>query len=307
MKKESILSLLPMKMKIQMTQAVSDFDQLREIRIRAGKPVFYLQGKEEHVLKDERKQLYIADRKDLQELLEYATRYSMYACEEEMRHGFLTVEGGHRIGIAGGVIRERDKVKNIRYISSVNIRIAHEIQGCADKIMPYITEKRQLLHTLIVSAPGRGKTTLLRDIIRQASDGSAYVDGKNVGVVDERSEIGGCYRGIAQNHIGDRTDILDGCSKPEGMLMLIRSMAPEVIAVDEIGTDEDVQAVEQAMLCGCKILATIHAGSMEELQKKRLLEFLTEHKRFERYIVLSAVGRPGEPEGVYDECGKKLA
>ena len=178
------------------------------------------------------------------------------------------MEGGHRVGVAGKVIMEKDKVKNIQYISSVNIRVSHEVLGCADRLLPYITKNMQVCHTLIISPPCCGKTTLIRDLIRQISDGNQYVKGCSVGVVDERSELGGCYLGIAQNHLGTRTDILDCCPKAEGMIMLIRSMSPQVIAVDEIGTSEDIHAIEYAMQCGCKLIASVHGLDMDEATKK---------------------------------------
>lgn len=143
-------------------------------------------------------------------------------------------------------------------------------------------------------------------MIRQISDGNDWVRGMAVGVVDERSEIGGCYMGVAQNHLGIRTDVLDGCPKAEGMIMLIRSMGPEVIAVDEIGSAEDVHAIEYAMHCGCKMLATVHAGSMEELRKKPLLDQMIDQGRFERYILLGNRAHVGQIDGIFDHRGSLL-
>ena len=197
-------------------------------------------------------------------------------------------------------------MKNLKYISSVNVRISHEILGCADAVFPYITRQKGLCHTLIVSPPGCGKTTLLRDLIRQASTGNQYIKGRSVGVVDERSEIGGCYMGVAQNHLGIRTDVLDGCPKAEGMIMLIRSMRPEILAVDEIGAAEDVHAIEYAMHCGCKMLATVHSQSVEELKKRPLFGQMIAERRFERYIVLGGGQDVGQVAGVYDERGSRI-
>ena len=210
------------------------------------------------------------------------------------------------MGVIGKAILEQDRVKNLQYISSANIRVAHEVIGCADKVIPYITKDRQVCHTLIISPPCCGKTTLIRDLIRQVSDGNTYVKGCSVGVVDERSELGGCYLGVPQNELGMRTDILDGCPKAQGMLMLIRSMAPKVIAVDEIGSAEDIHALEYAMQCGCTLIASVHGRDMEEISEKPVLSDLVHKKRFERYVVLENRSHPGEIRAVFDQRGSLL-
>ena len=210
------------------------------------------------------------------------------------------------MGISGQVFVENGEIKNFRNISSMNIRISHEVLNCADRILPYITQNRLVLNTLIVSPPRCGKTTLLRDLVRQVSDGNRYVKGCTVGVVDERSELGGCYLGIPQNQIGMRTDILDACPKSKGMMMLVRAMAPNVIAVDELGGVEDVHAMEYAMNCGCKMLATVHGNSMEEIRRKPLFENLVKTHSFERYVVLGNKNRIGEIQGIFDDRGTLL-
>ena len=276
------------------------FSKLQEIRLRIGKPLIIVSDNIEFVLHK------IIEKEELMEILEYVSNYSLYAFENELKQGFITIEGGHRVGMTGQVQIEDGEVKNIKHISSMNIRISHEVLNCADVIFPYITEDKQICNTLIISPPRCGKTTMLRDLIRQVSDGNRWVRGCTVGVVDERSELGGCYLGVPQNKLGMRTDILDCCPKSKGMLMLVRSMAPQVIAVDEIGSAEDIHALEYAMHCGCKMLATVHGTSMEEIRKKPILDELIKRHKFERYVVLGNTHHIGEIEGIYDNRGSVL-
>lgn len=198
-------------------------------------------------------------------------------------------------------------VKNIRCISSLNIRVAHEAKGIAGAVLPYLYEEKKLCSTLLISPPGCGKTTLLRDIIRMVSDGNRLAGGMTVGVVDERSELAGCCDGIAVNDLGMRTDILDGCLKAAGMLMLLRSMAPDVVAVDELGDREDTTALEQVLKCGCSVLATVHGGSYEEMSRKRFLQPLLQAGAFQRYLVLKHCDGTFFVEQVRDGDGQLLA
>ena len=301
--KKQIIRVLSESVQKIIEQERMDFSELQEIRLRIGQPVTVLYQNEELILPtmySEKKRL---GKQEMKETIEHISNYSLYAYEHELKQGFITIEGAHRVGMAGQVIMEGGKIKNMKYISSINIRVSHEVLDCANKIFPYITYNKQMYHTLIISPPRCGKTTLLRDVIRQISDGNRWIKGCTVGVVDERSELGGCYLGVIQNNLGMRTDILDRCPKADGMIMLIRSMAPQVVAVDEIGAKEDVHAIEYAMHCGCKMLATAHGDSMEEICKKPIFEKLIREKRFERYVILSNRYRLGGIEAVYDENG----
>lgn len=306
MQENRILSVLPRSIRVLIGKEHLQYEYLQEIKLRVEKPLLLVYRGEEIIPGNQRGKPYIVTREDIREMLEYISNYSLYAYEQEMKQGYITIEGGHRVGMTGQAIIENGKVKNLRYISSINLRMSHEILGCADPIFPYITYNKKLYHTLIVSPPRCGKTTLLRDMIRQISNGNGWINGMSVGVVDERSELGGCYMGVAQNQLGIRTDVLDCCPKAEGMIMLIRSMGPEVIAVDEIGTVEDVHAIEYAMHCGCKMLATVHADSMEELRKKPLFDQMVVEKRFERYVLLENREHVGQVEGIYDSRGTLL-
>ena len=194
-------------------------------------------------------------------------------------------------------------MKEIYFILRI---LSHQVRGCGNMVMPHLYEKGEIHHTLIISPPRCGKTTLLRDIIRQVSDGTESMPGMTVGVVDERSEIGACYQGMPQNELGIRTDILDCCPKASGMMMLIRTMSPRVIAVDEIGSREDLDAIEYVMNCGCRLIATVHGSSLEDIQSKPVLGRLLKERAFGRYVVLRSRGRPGNVEHIYDSQGRSL-
>ena len=289
---------------------------LQEIRFRIGRPVlFYIDGEEWFATEDGSLQKtlqptlqWIASRKEILQIIQHICRYSMYAYEEELGKGFISTAFGCRVGVAGEVLMGTDgSVKNIRCISSLNIRVAHEAKGIAGVVLPYLYEEKKLCSTLLISPPGCGKTTLLRDIIRMVSDGNRMAGGMTVGVVDERSELAGCCDGIAVNDLGMRTDILDGCLKAAGMLMLLRSMAPDVVAVDELGDREDTTALEQVLKCGCSVLATVHGGSYEELSRKRFLQPLLQAGAFQRYLVLKHCDGIFFVEQVRDGDGQLLS
>ena len=310
--KNEVLRVLAREPRKYLEKLDIDFELLQEIRLRAEAPFMIVYRGQEYcvsrngILSDGLEDPMIISRQDVRETMERISNYSMYAFEEELKQGFITIQGGHRVGVAGKIVLEKDQVKNLRYISFINIRLAHQVIGCGDKVLPYLIDGDSIFHTLIISPPRCGKTTLLRDLIRQLSNGSKGRRGINVGVVDERSELGAWYQGKPQNDLGFRTDILDCCPKKEGMMMLVRSMSPKVIAVDEIGFREDVEALEYVMNCGVRILATVHGSSMEEIRKKPILGALVREKVFQRYVLLSA-RELGKVEAIFDERGTYLA
>lgn len=299
--KEEILRIFPGHMQDKWEKALCFSDKLQEIRLGIGQPVrLFISGKERFLsdrgtLIDGEKNAWYMTERELDEIIRNICRHSMYAFENEIRQGFLTVPGGHRVGMAGQVVlNENGTVRNITHIRFLNIRISHEVIGAADEVMPYLYEENRFVNTLLISPPGCGKTTMLRDMVRQISMGNPWGSGRQVGVVDERSEIAGSFMGIPQNDVGFRTDVLDGCPKPEGMMLLMRSMAPSVVAVDEIGGVRDMRAIFQILQCGSSVAATLHGSSMEDvkkricaggIEKEAVMTYRCE-ELFERYVFL---------------------
>lgn len=273
---------------------------VEEIRVREGRPLeinysgkyHYLRGNGSLTQRPE--EAYRPDREDSHRLLDLISNHSLYTMEEELRKGFITIPGGHRIGLAGRTVLSGGGVEHLRDITSFNVRIAKEVPGVADKVLPYLFDKgrQRMMHTLILSPPQHGKTTLLRDLARQLSLGElnkreALRPGLKVGIVDERSEIAGSRRGIPAFDVGPRTDILDGCPKAEGMMMMIRSLSPDVLFADEIGRPEDAEAITEALHAGISVVASAHGKEVAELARRPALGALIEQKMFERYVILN--------------------
>lgn len=309
-KRDEILKIFSLNLRRMISNLELDFEKLQEIRLRVNGPLIIIYDNKEYFITKEsnlaviQEDAYYVAQNEIRETMEYISNYSMYAFEDEIKQGFITIQGGHRIGIAGKTILENDKIKNIKHISFINIRLSHQVKGCANKVLPYIMSGHDdIYHTLIISPPRCGKTTLLRDVIRQLSNGDSKYAGVSVGVIDERSEIGACYMGVPQNELGIRTDILDCCPKANGMMMLIRSMSPRIIAVDEVGSREDIEAIEYVINCGCKLIATVHGASIEDIKSKPILGRLVREKIFERYIVLNNRVAVGNVDEIYDARG----
>ena len=281
--------------------------EIEEIRLRINKPLIVRTHSKELFLTafgqiGSIQNAYFVSKEDVITSLEKMTFSSMYAVEEDLRQGFFTLPGGHRVGISGETIIEYGKIKTIKNISALNIRFARQPKINIDILKYLIDENKVFCHTLIISPPRGGKTTILRFLIKQLSDGlpSLGIEGQTVGVVDERSEIAGMWQGIPSFDLGCRTDVLDRCPKTIGLSMLIRSMSPSIIAVDEIGSQDDLFALSEAARCGVKILATVHAGSLEELKKRESFNVVLNNKLFERAVVLSRAKGPGTVEAIYN-------
>ncbi|MGD8191554.1 stage III sporulation protein AA [Brevibacillus ginsengisoli] len=233
-------------------------------------------------------------------LINQISQHSLYALEEELKRGYITITGGHRIGIAGKVTMERGDVKGIRDITSFNIRIAKEKKGVAQKLLPSLMDQGKILNTLIISPPQCGKTTLLRDLARMISYGNEYSSSRKVAIVDERSELAGCLHGVPQRDVGPRTDVLDACPKAIGMMMMIRSMSPEVIVVDEIGRAEDSEAIWEAIHAGVTVICSAHGATLADMTRRPIISRLISQEVFSRYVILDRSQGVGTIEGVYD-------
>ena len=310
-KLNEVLKVLSRSLSKDLSACLLMEDSVEEIRLRINCPVFILcKGREKYLTKSNELKFSnnicnprIVTKDDLVESLNYISRYSRYACEEEIRQGFFTIQGGHRIGIGGQVLVDKEEIRSFKHITFLTIRVAHEVKGCASFLLPYLYENGRLLHTLIASGPGNGKTTLLRDLIRQISNGTKEHEGVNVGVADERSEIGASFLGVPQNDVGIRTDILDACPKVLGIKMLLRTMNPSVIAVDEIGTMRDLETIHQVIGCGCTILATAHSRMDNPLFLHTILE---KSNLFERIVMLGNREGNRQRVDIYNSRGEKL-
>jgi stage III sporulation protein AA len=274
---------------------------IEEIRIRIARPIEITMNGRLFFLP------YVIQQEDALHLMNKISHFSIYAIEEELKRGYITVAGGHRIGLAGKVILDEGKVKAIRDVSSFNIRVAREKIGIADSVIPYVF-KDEWMHTMIIGPPQTGKTTLLRDIARVISSGDPQkaIHPAKVGIVDERSEIAGCVNGVPNLTFGDRIDVLDACPKAEGMMMMIRSMSPDVLIVDEIGRREDSEAISEAVHAGIKLMMTIHGNDLSDIKKRPSLKEILDQDIFQRYIVLSRKQGPGTIAQIFDGNGKEM-
>lgn len=256
-----------------------DYD-LQEIRIRLNKPLEikiksknYFLTENGTITNDVKEAFFITD-EIFSHTLNKISKHSMYAFQDELKNGFITLNGSHRVGIVGTCVMEDGQIKSVKDIQSLNIRLSHEIYGVCDNIKKIY--RNGITNTLIISPPSCGKTTMLRDLLRVFSDEHL----KTVGVVDERYEIGG-------NAIGFRTDVITNCPKSIGMITLLRTMSPYVICVDEIGKKEDVISLLELFNCGIKVVATIHAKDINEIRNKENIKKVIEQKYFDNYIVLN--------------------
>lgn len=255
--------------------------RVEEIRLRIDRAPVLVLPEGESVIPDAAR----VTGEDLVRLVEIASRWSLHTVLEQLRQGFLTVEGGHRLGLCGTAVMDGERVQNLRDMSSANLRVARQLRGTARPVAGQLWQDGQLQNTLVLAPPGAGKTTLLRDLIRCISDGEAGPH-RRVAVADDRGELAAVWCGRPQMELGSCTDVLDGCPKAQAIALLLRGMNPQVIAVDEITAEEDVRAMEQAVGCGVSLLATAHGTGAEDLRRRPLYRQLLEKKIFRKLITI---------------------
>lgn len=307
---DEIINSLAVNLREKIKNVCKDDINIEEIRLRSQKPLILNANNKDYFYNINSNRLdkrmnspYIVSKEDIEQTFQIICKYSIHSFMDDIKKGFITLRGGHRVGLVGKVIVEDGQVKNIKHISSLNIRVSREIIGCSDKILKHVIKgDNQVNNTLIISPPQCGKTTLIRDIVRNLSNGNEEYrfKGIKVALIDERNEISGSYLGSSQMDVGIRTDIIETCPKDLGIVMLLRSMSPNLIVTDEIGSLDEIKALYTALNGGVSLITTVHGDSIEDIKNRKEMSNLLDKDLFKKVIILSAKKGPGTIEKIYD-------
>lgn len=251
---------------------------------------------------------YFINKRDIEETIANLTLNSIHAFEREIQNGYITIEGGHRVGLSGDCIYNNDNFKGFKNVTSLNIRIAREFKGCSNNYMKYLINNNNVYNTLIIGPPLSGKTTFIRDIAVNLSDGikEPYFQGCDITLIDERGEISSIYNGIPQMSVGHRTDLLAYCMKKEGFIMSIRALSPKIIISDELGSKDDFEIIQYALKSGVNIITTAHGFDMEDIKKNIYMKNIIENNFFDRIVTLEGIKKPSTVEQIYDVSNKRV-
>lgn len=302
---KTIMTLLPNRLREALLLVPEQtLGRITEIRLRTGAPVYiYGQGREWSLWENGLTSVngYIFSKEEAEQFWRNISDYSSYTLLESQRQGFVTVKGGHRIGLCGELAVENGQVRHMRRITSFCVRIAHQCIGCGARSFDFLSENGRPLSALIISPPGCGKTTLLRDLARMFSD-----NGCSVCIADERNEIAACRDGVPTLQVGKRTDVYAGCPKDIAMENMLRSLRPELIITDELGGGGDIPAAAECVKCGVSVIASAHGSSYEDIAERGMCGPLIKYNAFQRFIILSDRQGPGTLESVLDGSGRPI-
>lgn len=270
-----------------------------EIRLRINSPILVKKIKNNLFLDEN----YKVSKRDIDDTVANLTRNSIHAFEKEIKSGYITIEGGHRVGLGGDCIYDGENFKGFKNITSLNIRIAREYKGCSENSIKYfINSSKNIYNTLIIGPPLSGKTTFIRDLCANLSDGvrNPYFEGCDITLIDERGEISAIYNGVPQMYVGGRTDVLSYCMKKEGFVMGIRALSPKIIISDELGSKDDFEILQYALKSGVNIITTAHGFSIEDVKKNLYMKTIIDNNFFDRAIILKNNKKPCVVKEVFD-------
>lgn len=273
------------------------FSEITEIRMRANENLIVVVKNKKYYLKDDNGEFVKISKNIIENFVRRASENSIYAFNDNIVNGFITLPKGIRVGMCGNIVTDGDKIVTVKDFQSVNIRIPHVVRNCSLPAFDYLVNE-DVKNTLVISPPGSGKTTFIRDFIYQLY---THNISKNILIADERNEICSVINGEPNIDLGGFCDIYTNCTKKFAFKNGIRSMRPDLIVTDEIDLEKDLDSIIEAINCGVNVIATIHAKDMNQLKKKPNFDKILNEKFFSRFVVLSSDERPGTLTNIYDE------